>query len=67
MGTVIRFPSERRMSWTGAGARPLDTTGSVIILPVIRIERHDDDPAGGIAPEAGASRSPGRRRPVRRS
>jgi hypothetical protein len=67
MGTVIRFPDEKRMSWSGAGARPLDTPGSVVILPVIRVERHDDDPAGGIAPEAGSPRGSGRRRPARRS
>jgi hypothetical protein len=66
MGTVIRFPQERRMSWVGTGARPLEAPGSVVILPVIRVERHDDDPAGGIAPEAGSPRSSGRRRPGRR-
>jgi hypothetical protein len=67
MGTVIRFPDERRMSWSGTGARPLGTPCSVVILPVIRVERHDDDPAGGIAPEAGAPRGSGRKRPARRS
>jgi hypothetical protein len=67
MGTVIRFPDERRMSWSRASLRPLDTPCSVVILPVIRIERHDDDPAGGIAPEAGAPSGAGRRRPARRS
>jgi hypothetical protein len=66
MGTVIRFPDERRMSWSGAGARQLDRPCAIVILPVIRIERHDDDPAGGIAPAAGARRSSGRRRPARR-
>jgi hypothetical protein len=67
MGTVIRFPDERRMSWSGTGSRPLDTPGSVIILPVIRIERHGEDPISGIAPEAGSPRGSGRRRPGRRS
>jgi hypothetical protein len=66
MGTVIRFPDERRMSWSATGARPLDRPCAIVILPVIRIERHDDDPAGGLAPEAGAPRSSGRRRPARR-
>jgi len=54
------------MSWSGAGARQLDRPCAIVILPVIRIERHDDDPADGIAPAAGARRSSGRRRPARR-
>jgi hypothetical protein len=66
MGTVIRFPDERRMSWSASGARPLDRPCAIVILPVIRIERHDDDPAGGIAPAAGAPSGPGRRRRARR-
>jgi hypothetical protein len=66
MGTVIRFPDEKRVAWSGTN-RPLDTPASIVILPVIRVERHDDDPAGGMAPEAGSPRGSGRRRPGRRS
>jgi hypothetical protein len=67
MGTVIRFPDEKRMSWGSVGGRPPDTPASVVILPVVRIERHGDDPAGGLAPDAGKPRGPGRRRPGPRS
>ena len=67
MGIVIRFPDEKRMSWNGAGARPQDAPASVVILPVIRVERHGDDAAGELAPDTGAPRGPGRRRPSRRS
>jgi hypothetical protein len=45
MGTVITFPAERCTAASGpAGAH--NDVGSVIILPVIRIEREDDNPSG---------------------
>ena len=66
MGTVIRFPDEKRMTWNGAGIRTQDGPASVVILPVIRVERHADD-TGGAAPDAGTPRGSGRRRPGRRS
>lgn len=56
MGTVIKFPDERvaggERSERGAGA-------TIVILPVIRIERGPDGPSGGLEP--GAS-TPGRKR-----
>ena len=56
MGTVIRFPDERiaggERGAIGAGA-------TIVILPVVRIERGNDEPSGGIAPGTGA---PGRKR-----
>jgi hypothetical protein len=56
MGTVIKFPDERvaggERSARGAGA-------TIVILPVIRIERGPDGPSGGLEP--GAS-TPGRKR-----
>jgi hypothetical protein len=66
MGTVIRFPDEKRIGWN-AGAHAQSEPGSVIILPVIRIERHADDTSGGLAPGAGTPQGGGRRRPGRRS
>jgi len=66
MGTVIRFPDERRMNWN-AGAHAPSQSGSVIILPVIRIERHSDDTSNDIAPGAGTPQGGGRRRRGRRS
>lgn len=60
MGTIIEFPAiaaSRRPGSTlaarGAGE------GTVVILPVIRIERHPETVDGG-GPEEGAT--PGRRR-----
>ena len=43
MGTVIRFPVERRASRDGATALPAGESASIVILPVVRIERHSDD------------------------
>jgi hypothetical protein len=65
MGTVIRFPDEKRTSF-GGGARAFEGPGAVVVLPVIRIERHIEEPGSGRAPEAGTPRGPGRRRPGRR-
>jgi hypothetical protein len=47
MGMVIGFPEHARESREGRviGARPESAT--VIILPVIRIERYDDAPSEG--------------------
>ena len=45
MGTVIAFPAERCTAASGLIDAPEDS-GSVIILPVIRIERHGDNPSG---------------------
>lgn len=66
MGTVIRFPDERRMTWK-PGVRTDVQVASVIILPVVRIERHGEDAMVQAAPEAGSSGGGGRRRPSRRS
>ena len=56
MENVIRFPLEERI---GDGRRLAAGEGAaIIILPVIRIERHFDEPTG--APGPGTS--PGRRR-----
>jgi hypothetical protein len=42
-------------------------SATVIILPVIRIERHVDEPAGGVEPEAGRGARRRRRRRAARS
>jgi hypothetical protein len=41
MGTVIRFPVERRMA-ASADAQPFTGSATIIILPVVRTERHVD-------------------------
>ena len=59
MGTIIEFPASRRLGSTMDGA-PREGMGTVLILPVVRIERQPDETNGGRGPEEGAA--PGRRR-----
>ena len=62
MATIIEFPADaasRRLGPTMDGA-PREGTGTVVILPVIRIEREPDETSGGRGPEEGTA--PGRRR-----
>jgi hypothetical protein len=62
MGTIIEFPADaasRRLGSTMDGA-PREGMGTLLILPVIRIERETDETDGGRGPEQGAA--PGRRR-----
>jgi hypothetical protein len=63
MGTIIEFPPDaasRRLGSTVGG--PHENMGTVLILPVVRIERdsESDGTNGGSGPEEGAA--PGRRR-----
>ena len=62
MGTIIVFPadaaSRRLVSTVDVAQR--EGMGIVVILPVIRIERHTDETNGGSGPEEGTA--PGRRR-----
>jgi hypothetical protein len=60
MGTIIEFPADaasRRLGPTMDGAAQ---KGTVVILPVIRIERQVEETSGDRGPEQGAA--PGRRR-----
>lgn len=61
MGEVIRFPDEtgftRGVRYVGTASEP----ATVIILPVIRIER-DPDGSNGVEPHSGNRPSGGRRR-----
>ena len=62
MGTIIEFPANaasRRPGPTMEGDTR-EATGTVLILPVIRIEREPDETSGGRGPEEGTA--PGRRR-----
>ena len=62
MGTIIEFPADaasRRLGPTMDGAAS-EGTGTVLILPVIRIEREPEETNGDRGPEEGAA--PGRRR-----
>jgi hypothetical protein len=63
MGTIIEFPADaasRRPGSTMDGA-PREGMGTILILPVVRIERQTDETNGGGGPEAGTA-SGGRRR-----
>ncbi len=62
MSTIIEFPADavsRRPGPTMNGA-PREGTGTILILPVVRIERAPDETSGGSGPQEGAA--PGRRR-----
>jgi hypothetical protein len=63
MGTVVTFPELRRSDLATGNARRGSAT--IIILPVIRIERHDDEPSDGYSAASAAVRR--RRRPATRS
>ncbi|MBR0694697.1 hypothetical protein [Bradyrhizobium lablabi] len=60
MGTIIEFPVDaatRRSHMMDAAG---NGRGTVVILPVVRIERVTDETGGGRGPEEGTA--PGRRR-----
>jgi len=62
MATVIEFPADaasRRLGSTLDSA-PREGMGTILILPVVRIERDTDETSGGSGPEEGTA--PGRRR-----
>jgi hypothetical protein len=64
MGTIIQFPADaasRRLGSTTDGAAG-GTMGTVLILPVIRIERETESTSGGRGPEEGATQGRRRRR-----
>jgi len=61
MGTVITFPAERRPVVTSLVGSHHDG-GSVIILPVIRIERGSEAPSDNIEPGTSSPRGKRRKR-----
>jgi hypothetical protein len=58
MGTILDFPASR---WAGSAAEcaPREGMGTVLILPVIRIDRSNEERSGS-GPKEGTA--PGRRR-----
>jgi hypothetical protein len=62
MGTLIRFPEQalgmRLEARGGSGREP----ATVIILPVVRIERYGGEPGADAEPATGAPSRPGRKR-----
>jgi hypothetical protein len=65
MGIIVQFPEGHRPLGGGRYVDASSEPASVIILPVVRIERHPDEPSNGISGGDGAS--PGRRRRRRNS
>ncbi len=65
MGTVIRFPSERRIAQPWAGVPEFREPATIMILPVVRIERMDESPFDGLGPDSAPGRK--RRRPSSRT
>jgi hypothetical protein len=62
MGIIIEFPADaasRRLGSTMDGAAR-EGMGTILILPVVRIQREPDETNGGRGPEEGTA--PGRRR-----
>jgi len=60
MGIIVQFPEGQRPA---SGGRYIDANSepaSVIILPVVRIERHPDQPTDGLT--GGSNATPGGRR-----
>ena len=60
MGIVIAFPAEKSTAGSGL-IEAHEQSGSVIILPVIRIERYDG-PSDGVAPKSSSPRGKRRKR-----
>ena len=60
MGTVITFPAQRSHTRASGYLDEHAEAGNVIILPVIRIERHDGDSDGREPGSSGTGR--GRRK-----
>ena len=65
MGTIVQFPEGTRPAGGGRYVDANSEPASVIILPVVRIERDPDKPSDGL--EGGGNAAPGRRRKRRAS
>jgi hypothetical protein len=64
MGVVVQFPEGHRPLGGGRYVDANSEPASVIILPVVRIERNPDQPTDGVE---GGGDTPGRRRKRRSS
>ena len=65
MGTVVKFPVEGRIVRFGDADTP-EASATVIILPVVRIERHEEQQAEDGEPHKRPPAENGGRRRVRR-
>jgi len=66
MGDIIKFPADAAARRLGVDVaqQPLEASAQILILPVIRIERHVDD-KNGRGPGEGAAPSRRRKRRAR--
>ena len=62
MGTIIEFPADAASRRLGADGASREGTATILILPVIRIERDTDKTRGGSGPEEGTASGRRRRR-----
>ena len=60
MGTIIEFPADAASRRPGMDGASREGMGTVLILPVVRIEREAAETGDGRGPKEGAA--PGRRR-----
>ena len=68
MGLIINFPDMGRAGRAPKAIAAGTRSATVVILPVIRIERYSEEPAGGYAPvEATGNQRRRRRRRSSRS
>jgi hypothetical protein len=65
MGIIVQFPAGHRPLGGGRYVDANSEPASVIILPVVRIERNPDEPSDGL--DGGSSATSGRRRRRRSS
>jgi len=65
MGIIVQFPDGHRPVSGGRYVDANSEPASVIILPVVRIERNPDQPSDGL--DGGSGAAPGRRRRRRSS
>ncbi len=64
MGTIVKFPDDGRV--VRFGRADTDESATVIILPVVRIERHDGPVAEDAEPHTHPPAENGGRRRMRR-
>ena len=67
MGTVISFPAVEQTARASRSIAGQSESATVIILPVIRIERYVNEPTGSFEPDASSSPRRRRRRRATRS
>ena len=56
MGIIVQFPEGHRPLGGGRYVDANSEPASVIILPVVRIERHPDEPSGRDGTDSGRKR-----------